>query len=650
MRAMTIFLSDNVTPNAIKPLTKACRLANLAIATGCMMLTGHAFAAAMPPSSNLSTPEVTFDPLIVTAVKTPTLASNTIAQTTVIDQDALQRYQGQSALDVLRSQAGISIAQNGGDGTLNNIYLRGFENKQILVLIDGIRYSSVSAGGAALSLLPADQIERIEVLYGASGASLYGADAMGGVIQVFTKGQSATQSNVSVTLGAGSENSHKTQVAGQWVTQNSTLSLAAGHQQTDGIDATLPSAAFNIHHPDTDGFKSNHYSVVAKHTLNEQLDVGLTGLYADSTTDFDSSAFDMTTFTSTPYQPTYAEQKNGAASAFANYQHDKFSAQVKYGQSFDKSTTYDGSSPNGGRFDTTQQQANVQLGYRLPVGQVLGGVEWLKQHLDSTIQYNKIADRTVNSGFIGYQLNQPKYDMQAHVRHDDNSAYGNQTSYNLGAAYRVLPSTRIGASYATGFRAPTFNDIQYGVDNLKPETSKNSELFIENRTANQSTRLTGFMSKVNDKIIINPDNNYLSQNVDKVDIKGATLTTDWQFGYLTTGASYTHQSVKNATGRNEDKFLKYVPKDQGNWYIGYSQPKYDIRAEVEHIGKRFSNDANTQSLDDYTLLNLSGNYYVTPHLTLNSRINNLTDTRYQTAEGYRQKGINSFVSLTYQWF
>ena len=611
-------------------------------------------------SSEYALPEATLPDITITATRTPTKTSNTIAQTLVINETDLQRYRGQSVLDVIRGQTGFNIKQSGGDGTQSNFYLRGMDSKQILVLIDGIRYASLSTGGAALNLLPADQIERIEVLQGASGASLYGSDAMGGVIQVFTKGQNVAYSNVAVTLGAGTQNSTKAQITGQYRHQDTSLSLSAGQDKTDGIDATLPSAAFDIHRPDKDGFTSDNYSLVAKHKINDMLDVGVTGLYADSTSHFDNGV---------AINDAYTEQKNGAFSTFANLSQDKFTANLKYGQSFDKATTFDGADWETGRladtFNTKQQQTNVQLSYQLPVGQAIGGVEWLKQTLNSSTEYSQ-KDRTIKSGFIGYQLNQADtkrrgYNFQAHVRHDSNSDYGDKTTFNVGTAYHLTPATRVGASYATGFRAPTFNDAYFkssyfsGNPNLKPETSKNSEIFIENQhtfaplSAKQKTRLTAYHSKLTDGIVIT-DNYSTMENLDSATIKGLNLSSDWQRNPLLFGLNYDYQDSENGGKKNKGKQLTYRATHKGLAYIGYQRPKFDIRAEMEYSGKRFSNASNTKSLGDYTLLNLSGNYYINPNLSLNTRLNNVTDTDYQTAEGYRQKGINAFVSATYQWF
>ncbi|MGM8887841.1 TonB-dependent receptor, partial [Psychrobacter sp. 1U2] len=148
-------------------------------------------------TDNNELPQVELDKIVVTATRTPTKTSNVIAQTRVINSEELQRYRGQTVTDVLKNQPGINITQSGGMGTASNFYMRGFDSKQVLVIIDGIRYGSISLGSPSLNLLSADQIDRIEILYGASGSSIYGSDAMGGVIQIFTKGNNVEQSNVS---------------------------------------------------------------------------------------------------------------------------------------------------------------------------------------------------------------------------------------------------------------------------------------------------------------------------------------------------------------------------------------------------------------------------------------------------------------------
>lgn len=591
-------------------------------------------------------PTLTLPEIAITATRTPTPLKNTIAQTTVIDEDELQRYQGQSVLDVLRQQGSFQVRQYGGDGTAGSFILRGYDEKRILVLIDGIRYGSISYGGSALSLIPADQIDRIEVLHGASGSSLYGADAMGGVIQIFTKGLNANQSNVAVTVGAGTENSYKGQVTGQYVNQNknSVLSLSAGYEKTDGISAVKNATGVDS---DKDGFESKNASLVAKHHFNGNIAVGVTGLVAKSTTDID-------------YE-NRQEQENGAISAFVDYQKDKLSTSLKYGQSFDKIDAFatpNTSTPNV--YNTKQKQLNLQMGYQLPVGKMIAGYERLEQLLDvsDTASY-VVKDRDIDSAFVGYQLATDKYDAQANVRHDKNSQFGSETTYSLGGAYRVLPNTRVGASYATGFKAPSMNDL-YGYSddwggyrgnpNLKAETSKNWEVFAENSNQYHKTRLTGYQSKLTDGLFDQRATPSTTINQDEVKIQGINLTSDWKVNNLLFGLNYDYQKTENTKGANKDKELTHRPNHKGVVYVGYQQLNYDIRAEVQYLGERFTTADNTREMGGYSLLNISGNYYLSPNWTINTRINNLTGKEYETIYGYNQKGVNAFVSATYKWF
>lgn len=633
-------LNHQTQPLFFKPdiLTQSV-IAAIGAVVGMTCFSVNAYAAA---NVETTLPSLTFT---TTATKTPTLTKNTIAQTTVIDETQLQRYHGQSVLDVLRGQAGLHITQNGGDGSASNFYLRGYEGKQVLVLIDGSRYSSMTVGTPALNLIPADQIDRVEVLYGASGASLYGADAMGGVIQIFTKGQNAQKSNVTFTLGGGTENSYKGQITGQYVNNGTTLSLSTGYEKTDGINATRPNVGYD-YFADKDGFESKNASLVAKRHINEAIDVGVSGLFSKSTSDFDSGD---------ALPNTRAKQKNGAVSTYVNFQQDKISANLNYGQSFDQSTTYDATSPSGNVFDTTQQQVNLQLGYKLPLGQVIAGYEHLKQEADVNADYGGgfIAiydlDRTVNSVFANYLIAQDRYDFQAGVRQDDHSEYDKHTSYHIGGAYRINPTTRLGLAYSTGFKAPTVQDIYYGSGKVPFQTNKNWEAFIENSGNNRTTRLTGYQSDIENKTIWADGK---TQVIPNASIEGVNLSSDWQTNNILFGLNYDYQQANND---NTHQTLYHHPKNKGTLYVGYQQPKYDLRAEVQYTGESMSPDYRTfpetrQTLNDYTLLNISANYYLTPNLTLNTRLNNLTGTSYQTAFGYNAKGTNAFASLTYQWF
>lgn len=602
-------------------------------------------------------PQVELDKIVVTATRTPTKTSNVIAQTRVIDSEELQRYQGQTVTDVLKNQPGINITQSGGMGTASNFYMRGFDSKQVLVIIDGIRYGSISLGSPSLNLLSADQLDRIEILYGASGSSIYGSDAMGGVIQIFTKGNSVDKSNVSTSIGYGSNNHYQVGVTAQLKNATSSMSLGVSRNETDGFNviANPESVDYNA---DDDGFKSTNASLALQHKLSDSLSAGLSALYTDSTTDIDSAG--------NAFPNAYSDQKNGSANAYLQYETPLTVSKLSYGQSIDKSTSHDANSINyqeGSQYDTTQEQARLETSINAQPGTVTVGAEWLSQKLDASdvLDFSGYPDpavqtpydpddRTVKSAFVGYQLADTYYDLQANYRVDDNSQYGNESTYNLGAAIRPLAGMRIGANYATGFRAPTFNDLYwpgFSNPNLKPERTKNTEVFVEYANDAQTSRLTGYYTDAED-LISN------AANISEAKIKGLSLTSDWSMNDFIFGLGYDYLDAKDKTANsaNYDQQLAYRPKNSGLIYVGYQQPMFDVRLEAKHTDDRIT--AENNKLDSYTLLNLSGAVYINPNLRANLRVDNITDEDYtlssQYGNVYTTEGTSYFTSLTYNWF
>ncbi len=634
----------------LAPPSSYLRLCILSTLGLCAM---SATAATAYPISDDSLPQVELDEIVVTATRTPTKISNTIAQTRVVDSKELQRYQGQTVIEVLKRQPGFNIKQDGGLGQSGNFYVRGYDSKRVLVLIDGMRYGSMSTGQPTLALLPAEQIERIEILYGASGSSIYGADAMGGVIQIFTKGLNTNQTRYSVTAGVGSNDHYLYGATAQFANeQGANLSLSASRNQTKGISAIENATGAN---KDDDGFKSNNFSLNASMPVTNNVRIGATGLYAKSKTEFDNF---------TNVADAEIDQENGAVSIFSEYDKNDLTLRLSVGSSLDKLDNNVGDA-----FETEQRQANLLSIYQLPVGQLQAGTEWLKQEIDiddntpanGTDSY-KINDRTIKSGFLGYQVNKDVHDFQANIRYDDNSQFDNETTYSIGYGFRILPSLRVGTSFATGYRAPSLNDLYVESsfyvpnENLDVEKSDNLEAFIESNTAIQTTRLTRFRSDV-DGLINNAfdpaTNKFKAVNISEAKLSGYSLTSDWQLNNVLFGGHYTYTDAEERSGDNKGKQLVYRPENTALAYIGYQDLDYDIRLEAEYVGKIYTSASNDTFMDDYTLFSISGNYYLNPNLTVNSRIENLTNQDYTTNESfgtrYNQDGINFFTSLTYNW-
>lgn len=589
--------------------------------------------------------EVVLDPLVVTASQAPTKTSNTIAQTTVLTQDDLVHYQGQNALDVLKTQAGVSHYTSGGSDKTSNIYVRGFDSRGTLVLIDGVRYGSLTTGQPALALLPVSDISRIEIAYGASGSSLYGANAMGAVIQVFTKKGSHDGSIVALTAGAGSHNAHQYGTSVTYANTATKLSLSINQSQSDGIDAiVIPNV---ISQNDKDGFKRQSASISASHRF-DRLEVGVNALASRATSQYDSTS-------KTATEPNiYADQQGGAGSVYATLTYQPNSTiKLQYGESFDHSTNHTGTR-NTGRFDSHQKQTTLSLVHALGAGKLIAGAEHLEQAVSSSVAYDQ-TKRNNQGVYVGYQTNGNRLDAQAFVRHDHNSHYKASTNYNAGLGYRLTSNLRIGANYATGFIAPTFNQLYYpsgGNPSLRPELSKNTEVFAELRGNTHKTRITGYHSDVQDLI-----SGWPAQNISQARVVGVNLTSDWHIGDYVVGFHYDYQEANNTTpdasGKKTNNLLPVRPKHKGTAYVGYSHDKLSLRAEYQRVGNYYMGNNHTYPVAGYGLLNLSGVYELSPHISITQRLNNVLNAKYTTNESfgtrYNEDGINFYTSVTLKY-
>ncbi|MFA9203744.1 MAG: TonB-dependent receptor, partial [Flavobacteriales bacterium] len=186
----------------------------------------------MPASLALASESV-LPVTVVTASRISQPLNQVIGDISVIDRAELEGYSGESVINALQLQAGIQILSNGGAGKPSSVFIRGANASHTLVLIDGVRYGSITLGTAALEHLPVDQIERIEILRG-SAASLYGSDAIGGVIQIFTR-QGSTTPNVSLTVGAGTQNTQQASISAGGQFGDTRAAITVAHSKTDGI-------------------------------------------------------------------------------------------------------------------------------------------------------------------------------------------------------------------------------------------------------------------------------------------------------------------------------------------------------------------------------------------------------------------------------
>lgn len=597
-------------------------------------------------------PITTLPTTVITASRIAQPIDQVIGDVSVIERAELARYSGESVLNALQLQAGIQTISNGGAGKPSSVFIRGANAAHTLVLIDGVRYGSITLGTPALEHLPVDQIERIEILRG-SAASLYGSDAIGGVIQIFTRQGSATPS-VSLNVGVGTQNTQQASLtaSGQFGATRASVTIA--HSKTDGINAISNPTNSNFF-ADEDGYQNNSISLNLTQNLSAQHQVGARLFVAEGKNQFDGAAFDAS-FNAVAQDYDYRNNtQNGAFSLWSRHQFtDNLSTQLQIGRSEDNSDSFAPQSASNyadkiSTFDITQDQITLHNELKIGAGSLTFGAERLEQKLNSSTNY-PVQERSVNSVLAGYIGQYQHVNLQANLRNDDNSQYGNETTYGIGLSAALTDQISIGAQHSTAFLAPSFNDLYfpfYGDTSLAPEQSNSKEVFIALKLAGLSSRLTAYRNDVKDLIQYNPAT-FGPSNIGQARLQGITLNNDWQLDNLQAGLSYDYLDAEDrSSATTRGKQLRYRAKHSGAAYFGMQQDRLSGRAEVQAVGKRYSNPTNTRQVAGYSLVNLSGAVQVTPEFKVGLRINNLFDEQYESVVDYGTLGINGLLSLTY---
>ncbi len=611
----------------------------------------HLFLAGLIGLSIASLPlhaqtNVHSDNVVVTASRFAQSPDAVLRDVTVITQDEIERA-GQSTLtELLQMQPGVEVSTNGGAGKASNVYLRGTNADHVVVLIDGLRLNSATAGTTAFEHIPLAQIERIEILRGPA-SSLYGADAIGGVIQIFTRrGDGNTSFNA--FAGAGTEQTRRAE-AGFSVSRNDTsLSVQLGHQQDNGLSAKNATVGADA---DRDPYRNTSLSTTLSHRFNADHDVTLQLFAADSRNEYDSSSSTL----ANQYRIAHADSRlmsYGVTSR--NRLLPWWNSTLRIGSGKDESKnltqTVAGVTARSW-FETDQFQATWQNDLTLPVGILTLAYDRLEQRVDSNNQYT-MKSRDNDGWLASYLAEAGAHAVQASLRRDDNSQFGLNTTGGLAYGFRFTPHWRASASLGTAFKAPTFNQLYYpgfGNDNLRPEKSYNREVALRYRTGHANAGLTVFHNKIKDMIVYDPT----PVNLSKADLLGATLDGVWYVGRWKASGNLTVQSP-----RDEDTDNLLPRRSQRHGAVGLAYQARDWRAGIEVLGvsQRYNNAANTKPMGGYALVNLTAEYQIAEDWQVEARANNVLDKRYQqafvsntpTSLTYEMPGANLFIGLRWQ--
>lgn len=580
------------------------------------------------------------EPVVVTAARTPQIAKEVLSDNVIITAEEIAQSGGTSLADVLQRQRGIEIARNGGPGTQTSVFIRGTDNKQNIVLVDGVRVGSSTSGGASWNAIPLSQIDHVEIVYGPL-STMYGADAIGGVIQVFTKqGEGAPKVNASAGFGSFSTRNVEGGISGS--SDGFRYALRAASEKSDGFSATKPgSSLFNR---DRDGYDNDSASGQFGLHLAKGHEIGVNFLHSSLDSQIDGSA-------------TFDDRSKSKLATYGVYVKNRFlpnwDSHVRITQSEDDNTNI--SAFGRSEFDTTQKHVSWQNTFTVGASNLLQLiVEQRKEEADSTTAA-VARKRTTDSVAAAYQLRHGAHLAALSARSDNNSQFGSHATGSVSYGYRITNALRANASYGTSFRAPTFNELYFpgfGIASNKPEKGKNAEVGMHYADGTMQYSAVYYRNRLTDLLVntttcpVEPATHPFgcAYNVNKAVLTGVSLGASTELGNFSLHGSLDFQDPEDeTTGRQ----LARRAKQHGTFGVDYKAGRIGTGGELVFSGERFDDARNTNRLGGYGVLNLYANYDFAPAWTLFGRWNNVLDKKYELARNYNTAESNVFVGVRY---
>lgn len=589
-----------------------------------MKFTNPILLATLAATLNLPVIAEEQSPIIVTATRTAQTADDSLASVTVITEEQIAQQHVNDLRELLSSISGIDMTNSGGIGKKTSMFMRGTSSSHVLVMIDGVKIGSATSGDIAFQHIPVNQIERIEVVRGPR-SSLYGSEAVGGVIQIFTKkGKKQEQANLEIGYGTYESNKIIAGVSGK--VGNTSYSINANHLKTNGFDTKDDTET------DNDGYDSNSVTFNVNHKISESSSLQLNSLRASGHTLFDGFYNNN----------NYVQQITGlqyTAAPLTNW-----NMKFNVSESRDESDNFSGLTFQT-RYNTTRTNYSWQNDLNIGTKQILTlGADYQNDEVESTTTYNETS-RNNTAGFIQHQWNGSDNDLQVALRSDDNEAFGTHTTGNIAWGHDFSTTSRVITSYGTAFKAPTFNDLYWpgaGNLNLKPEESKTTEIELRKTHSWGKTSVSLYNTQIENLI-----SGWPPTNVNKAEINGLEIRLNTKLAGWNTQAEISlldprdKDTNKILQRRSQQSLRLDMDKTSGDWSTGFS---------FIGQGYRYDDTDNLDKISGYGIINLRASYAFSKKTSVKWKIENLFDKKYQTVKGYNNAGISGFISVVYQGF
>ena len=583
----------------------------------------------------------------VIGTRAPAALGSVVSDVVVIDRDRIRASSADSIEDLLRREGGMQASRNGGPGQTAGLMIRGSSSSSTLVLIDGVRIGSATLGQTDLATISLGQVERIEIMRG-PGSSLYGADAIGGVVNIVTRrGDGAPYLRGNIAGGNHASGEGYAALSGSNAGFDYALSVSG--ETTNGVSAVRPGDLWGIYNPDDDGFSRYGLSLAGGYSWQQGQRIGISYSGSRLRSKFDSAEYPPPNFlpdaspdfrnrldtqlTTLQYQGTLSTEWTNLLRA--SYQTDQLESGANV------ISTY----------NTTRRQFTAQTTWQASAQhQLVGAIDYLDESIYSSDYQAPSRD---NTGLVlGYTGRFGAQKLQADLRWDHNSAYDNQTTGKLGWGMDIADGWSVRAVAGTAFRAPTFNDLYYpgyGVATLQAERSRSIEAGVNYKAAMTSLAATAYYNKVSDLIGYQADPNLCppgfpfgcAGNTARALLQGITMQGLQQWGnfQFTLALDWL-----NAKDRDTDEQLPRRAANQQTFAVDWTEGPWQLGGTVLRVSQR--PDAGVL-LPAYALLNLNARWRFERFWQIEARLQNATGRDYQPARDYQDVGRQFWIGLRY---
>lgn len=611
-----------------------------------LLLAGfNAQAQETPVNASLELPE-----MLVTATRTAVAQNQLSTASTVYTRKDIERLQVKTVPELLRGATGLDMTQSGGMGTTSSVFMRGANSDHVLVLIDGIKVGSATLGTSPFEFMPIDQIERVEIIRGPQ-SSLYGSEAIGGVIQIFTrKGGDSEQPNVSLDAGGGSYDTYRAagSVRGKW--QNNWYALGASSIGTEGINARQPTPGpYGFSEPDRDGYQNTAMNARAGHRFDNNAEIEAFFIRAEGTGEYDSN-----------FGGNHLAFINQTVGVSGNTDIlDNWRSTLRLGQSRDENDSFLPDNAFYSRFNSTRWNASWLNELTLSdAHKLMLGSDYRLDEVDSSTAYLKTSryDVGVFAEYRGQILD--KHLVNASVRWDNNEAFGDYVTGSVGWRANWAYGISTFANFGNAFKAPSFNDLYYpgfggeppyGNPHLRPEQSTSFEAGLAGNHEWWQWEVRAYHTNIDNLITPVPyaapfNYSYHADNVGKSQIDGLEAEIGTQ---LLGWNSKLNMSLLNPEIRESNKRLPRRADKTLSFDLSRSFGSVDVGANVMAQDHRFDDPQNTTKVAGFVTVDLRTAYHINKNWMLSAKLSNLLDRDYQLVNTYNTQGRNFFFSIHY---